>query len=234
MQNIDMNKYKELDECDEIQYIGQINQNTYLMIYSLYREWFIDYLIKKLDLYKYENEIDNSNLRIESLEENKMDIYQYLTKDKLKYFYLRNRIYLKNLSREEYNFILYRIKINDIKFDNIAYKFIENTYKKIIIEEMKDKDSSNVYISYGPLIEYFQASINGLVLGIRIKELEEDNLSDKEWFNIKISQDRYLKELIENLEIEISNIIKIPCRVLRYEEHEIEKIYSEDDIDKYK
>ena len=57
--------------------------------YLMYRKLFTQYIIEKLNLKKYDDEIAESKLNFIEVKEKQMDIYQYFSKDKLKYFYKR-------------------------------------------------------------------------------------------------------------------------------------------------
>ena len=105
-------KFKKLNKKDMAQFdfSQDINQEVYL----LYRKLFTEYIIEKTELKKYDEEIKNSNLNFIPVEEEKMDIYQYFSCDILKYFYIRNNLYLEKLDKKDINFLEKKFKIRII------------------------------------------------------------------------------------------------------------------------
>ena len=77
----------------------------YLSLYTSYMKSFTEYLIKNTNIKKYDDELLSSNLKFYPVLYNNKDVYQKLNQNLLKYFYIRNNIYITRLSKEELKFL---------------------------------------------------------------------------------------------------------------------------------
>ena len=174
-------------------------KEEYINLYNAYRSLFTEFVIKKLNLKKYDDEIKNSGLNFKSLDEAKMDVYQYFSSELLKYFYIRNNIYVEKLSQEERKFIESRIKSGKLELDEGAENMIKSTYKKVIFEDAL-KNGENCYVFYGPNSSNFSARNDSLIIGIRYDEYYLGNLTDEEWDKQHDNQLMFLSELLQRVE----------------------------------
>lgn len=181
----------------------------YLAMYSVYMEWFINLLVSKTDITKFDKEIKNSNLKFTKTKDDKLDFYQKFSRDYLDYFYLRNNLYLYRLNKEEYNFIIDRIKNDKYIYDKETEKFILDTYKKIIFEKVKDYKKAKVNHDVHDMGRYIEN--NAIIIGIRY-DINND-LKGKEWYdNLKLQEKEIAKistELLKNLNSFFSNNVAI-------------------------
>lgn len=181
----------------------------YLAMYSVYMEWFINLLVSKTDITKFDKEIKNSNLKFTKAKDDKLDFYQKFSRDYLDYFYLRNNLYLYRLNKEEYNFIIDRIKNDKYIYDKETEKFILDTYKKIIFEKVKDYKKAKVNHDVHDMGRYIEN--NAIIIGIRY-DINND-LKGKEWYdNLKLQEKEIAKistELLKNLNSFFSNNVAI-------------------------
>lgn len=181
----------------------------YLAMYSVYMEWFINLLVSKTDITKFDKEIKNSNLKFTKTKDDKLDFYQKFSRDYLDYFYLRNNLYLYRLNKEEYNFIIDRIKNDKYIYDKETEKFILDTYKKIIFEKVKDYKKAKVNHDVHDMGRYIEN--NAIIIGIRY-DINND-LKGKEWYdNLKLQEKeiaKISKELLKNLNSFFSNNVAI-------------------------
>lgn len=198
------------------------NKDTYLSLYMKYSELFNKYIIDKLDLDEYDKKLENSNLEFTPVTEQNMDIYQYLSHDMLKYLYIRNNYYVERLTKTEKEFLLEKIFNSDEKNDNETRDFIENTYEKVIYEDVS-RDNQVFNINFGPESETFLAPNNALVIGIRYDEFNTNGMTDKEW---DCNYNKQLEELfgmMNNIELVANSKLNIPVRVIQYNEFSIKK-----------
>ena len=170
-------------------------KENYLSIYNMYRKLFTEYMIEILNLKKYDEKIEKSKNEFIKTEKEKMDIYQYFSEKELKYFYIRNNIYIEKLSEEEKRYIEEKIKIKDYKLSEEEKEFIKKTYKKVIFEDVF-KNSKKSIILYGPNTSRFLAKNDEIIIGYRYDEFGENGLTDEAWGKQHRSQLKEMRETI--------------------------------------
>ena len=195
-------------------------ENNYLKLYFLYRKLFTEFIIEKIDLQKYDEKILNSGLNFQIVNEHNMDVYQYFSSDILKYFYIRNNIYIEKLTEEEQNFFIEKIKSNDYELDKKSKKMIEQTFKKVIFEDiMKNGEICETF--YGPDSSNFMARNDAIVIGMRYDEFNQNGLSDSEWDKLHNEQLLYLYSLLTEMNIELEKHLNVPISILKYSEFSV-------------
>lgn len=172
------------------------SKNNYFRMYSLYMDLLTQYLIKNTPLKDYDNYLLNSELNFVSINDDRQDVYQKLCNDKLKYFYVRNNLYLSRLSKEEFEYLKRIYMTNDFGLNSITENFIQNTYKKVIAEEI---GVENTLIHYGPVSPRFFAPIDALVIGFRYDDFNYNGMSDNEWDINYTKQKEFLYKNIPTL-----------------------------------
>ena len=192
----------------------------YMSLYNVYRLLFTDYIINKLNIKNYDKKIEESKLNFTAVSEENMDIYQYYSKDELKYFYLRNNIYINSLSDEEKEFLNKKVNDNNIKLDDETTKFIEDTFVKAIYEG--EKEENKVYSTlYGPDSKNYMAPNNALVIGMRYNEFDSNGLNDEEWKDLYIKKSRFLNNFIKEMENDINNNFGTKVCIIKYNDYSI-------------
>lgn len=190
-------------------------QNEYMELYNVYRDLFTQYIIKNLNLKEYDKKLSENKLEFIPEKEEKMDIYQYFSSSELKYFYVRNNIYLDHLSKNDLKILKAKSQNKDILLDEEATKFIESTYKKVIKEGTKtDKEEYNV--SFGPSGSYYSAKNDAVVIGVRYDTFEQAGMNDDEWFDRYCEREEYLKEIVEELQEKSKGKINSDVAVFEY------------------
>lgn len=199
------------------------------VMYSLYYNWLLKYLCQELNLKKYDNLLLNSELRFKTVSLENMDIYQYLSFNDLKYFYVRNNLYLDNLSNEEIN-ILINYSINhDYDYNEEKKNFVKSTYQKVIFDDILG-DNSVISINYGPESESFFAPNNAVVIGLRYDELYNIGMTDDEWDEL---HDLQIDELINIMSLfneETKNKLSAPHQIIMYNDFSIKKKITNSEI----
>ena len=100
----------------------------------LYKKLFLEYVIKELELNNYDEILNRSPLNYIPISYENKDNYQKNNSKGLKYFYIRNNIYIERLTRDDISFIQKKRKNGEEVLDEEWAEFIENTYPKIIQE----------------------------------------------------------------------------------------------------
>ena len=153
------------------EYFNKLNEGergVYLECLNYYYSILIEYLISKLDLTKHDQNLSNSKNNFIPVSEEKMDIYQKISSSKLKFLYLRNNIYIENLTSEEILKLRMFMQQNTQISNPELYTFIENTYTKVI-RENKELTTMN----YGPESPDFFADSNSVVIGLRTDDFAD-------------------------------------------------------------
>ena len=183
-----------------IEYFNSLNENdknNYLKLYSLYNELLYCFLIKKLELKKYDDTISNSFVEFVKVDEKNMDIYQYLSSNNLNFLYVHNNIYIERLTTEEINKLL---NFSNNYNSEEALDFINSTYKKVIFE------SNEGTTMYGPDNLRFIKPSNGIIIGLRHNAFFiEENENEDNWKNKYEEKERYLNLFIPELERQLNN-----------------------------
>lgn len=207
-------------------------KETYLEIYSIYRKLFSEYIIDKLQIKNYDFELTNSNLNFVKVIEKDMDIYQNFNNEILNYFYIRNNLYIERLTPSERKILYTKFLSGDYSLDENTKVIIENSYKRIIFEDIH-KDGSNCYINMGPDNSDYYVPNQSIVIGFRYDEFNLNNLSDEQWDNLHDKQLLYLSEFLLKMSKEISSKVNIPIQVIKYNEYSVKKKIIFENNDKY-
>ena len=210
----DMKKLSSLNLIDNDNNLTE----QYINITSTYKYLFELVLKQSLNLKSYDDALVNSNLEFTKVDDDKMDIYQYYSNMGLNYIYLRNNIYIENLTEEERKFILDKYNSNNLEVDNNVVQFINNTCIKAI-----RNPKSDIYI---PTYEFYHITNNmnysvlntDIVLGVRYDEFYNDKLSDDEWDNMYMKREQFLSNLVNKMNNDLNNK---NIRVLRYGEYSV-------------
>jgi len=219
MKNIDFTEIQEnidIEMAKSKNLIKDDDYTNYGKIYFKYRNG-LEYLLKKITpIEQYDKKIKNSDLGfLEVLEEEK-DFYQYLST--LKYFYLRNNLYIERLEND------YIKKINEIDITkeqdiNELLQIVMKTYKEIIIEY--PEVSTDTIISFGfddiNLMPY-----NGsVIIGFRYDEYRNEETLGDNWENNYKKQVEMLEKMLPMLEEGFANILKNNVKIIQYNEFSI-------------
>lgn len=196
-----------------------LEKNTDTEKYILYRKLFTEYIIDKLNLKKYDDELKNSELNFIPIQEEKMDIYQYFSSDILKYFYIRNNLYIEKLDKDAIDFIEQRIKAQEYNLDKIARDIIERTYRNVLF---KDKiDGFKTFVFYGPDSMSFSADSEAVVIGVRYDEFNLNGMNDDDWDNNFVEQQKLLFKMLTILKYEFEEILNNPVAIIKYNEYSV-------------
>ncbi len=216
-----MNELKIEPNTNYYKNLNDKNKQLYLNLYLLYSNLLYKYLIPKLNLNTYEKMLKTARNHFESVKVEDMDFYQYLAHDYLKYFYIRNNLYIERLTKEELNFLNNKLLNNNIDLDNETINFISKTYSKVIAERL---DLDNTKVSYGPDSYSFFQDSKALVIGFRFNEYYlEDNETEEEWDNKYDNREFELDNITFLLKKTLGNF-EVKGVVVRYDDFSVQRL----------
>lgn len=188
------------------------SKELYLIMYSLYMNFLTQYIMNNTDLLKIDKQLQEKNDIVNFLPDEEKDTYQLLTNNMLKYFYVRNNLYLHRLTSEEMKILANKIQNNDYQYDHNIEKFIAETYKKVTLEKL---DTNGQLVNYGPFHKKFFAPNNSIVIGVRFEDSYD--------YDKMIEQSKIYMDTKQNIEQSISNKLKYQVIVLRYDKVSVKK-----------
>ena len=98
--------------------------NNYIIVYNVYSNLLIQFLIKKYHLLDVDKELEKRKNLFPEVPDLEKDLYQHLAIGYLKYYYLRNNIYIERLNKEELNYLFSIYKSEDLSLNDENEKFI--------------------------------------------------------------------------------------------------------------
>ncbi len=208
-----------------IQTLNKNEKEVYFELYSAYSYFFRKYIIDKLNLKDYDEKLANSNLSYLKVKDENMDIYQDLSKDDLSYFYIRNNLYVERLTQEEKEYVYEKFVTNDEIMSDKMISLIENTYEKVIFENISN-DGRSCNINYGPDNPIYYAPNNSLIIGVRYDDFNLNGQTDEKWDINRKKQFDYLFKSIEDLCKNSKDKLNVPVICMRYDEYSIKKKQS--------
>ena len=149
-----------------------------------------------------------------------MDIYQYFSSDILKYFYIRNNIYIEKLNKKEIDFLEKKIQSKNYELDDETMQIIESSYRRVIFEDVL-KNGELCKTLYGPNSSNFFADNNAIIIGVRYDEFAENKLNDDEWDELHQQQVEFLESLITRMNKNLNSNSAVPIEILEYSEFSI-------------
>ncbi|MBR2712820.1 MAG: hypothetical protein IKE73_03835 [Bacilli bacterium] len=197
-----------------------------LKIYSLYYSLLIDYLLKNSNLKKVDEDIYKCDLNFVPVKIDNMDLFQYMSSENLKYFYIRNIIHVERLTKEEKEFLLSKNNL-DLNDNEELESFVKNSMYKLIYEG-KGKENETVF--YGPFNANYMLPANSLVIGFRYDEFNNDGMSDNEWDINHDKQDNKKLDFFREINIKNDKFKDVLVRFLEYNDFSIQKKNNVDNM----
>jgi len=226
MKLIDNEMYKARMSVNDKININDMTEEAkefYFAVYSLYMELMYKYLLKKTDIINYDNILTNKGYKFVS--NGNQDFYQNFSDEFLRFFYIRNNLYMDRLTNEEIEFLGNKLSISNFELDKETENFIEKTYKKLIFENVSGNYDSNFEVNFGPNNPMFFAPVDALVIGVRYNEEFGENFIEE--YLIK-------RDFIEKIRVEISEklnkVLSVPVAVIYYNNDSIKKNNNLEDL----
>lgn len=190
---------------------------SYIIAYNVYSNLLIQFLMKKYYLSNVDEQLEKRENTYPEVPDLEKDLYQYSSIGYLKYFYLRNNIYIERLTSDEINYLFSVYKSGDLSLSEENETFIEATYLKTIIESNKG-DVLN--INYGPDNSKFFRPNNAIIIGVRYNQFQNlDNSADL--FSTFASAEGQIQVLTDFLEYKIKREKGVPFYVIKYDEFSV-------------
>lgn len=222
MKKITIDEYETRTPNSNNEYFNGLSEQEkweYLELYSTYSNLLADYLIENYRLKEYDEAICDDSCSFQKVEEENMDIYQFLTSDKLDYIYVRNNLFIERLTQDEWKYLLSRVgKSEDFNQDDS--EFIKNTFKRVIAES-----TDSIYNTlFGPDNSSFIAPSNSLILGIRFDDFySPNNESSDKWSNDNSRRLQVINIISMMLHSNLSKELDMPITVIKYNDFSIKK-----------
>ena len=176
----------------------------------------IKYLKYSFNLDEYEKSMMDN--KIKPIEETEMDIYQYLSSNELKYFYIRNNLNIELLDNNDKELLL-SIKDGSISNEKNSV-FIENNYERLIKNQINDESHTIL----GPNSSNYIVPVNTLVLGFRYDEyIKRPNQTDEEWSKEREKIEGNNELLFYYMKKTFENTIHKPIEIIKYDEFSVNK-----------
>ena len=190
-------------------------KDRYLRLYEIYSDLLYKYMNAKLELSKYDDMIARSENGFKPVDSRLWDMYQYLARKYLKYFYIRNNLYIERLCNEDLAYLEAMIGAEEGEHDDKKRDFIERTYPLVCVENPQSK--GNVSVNYGSTAYRFFKPDNAFILGFRFDEYYlSEGETDKEWVE-KNNARQFELELTEmGLNHLYKNKLAIPVCLIKY------------------
>lgn len=164
-------------------------ENDYWLLYSKYRYFLEQYLLRKLDIEKYENALKNSGLIFKPLEDHQKNAYQKFTTTNLSYFTLLNNVYIERLSKEDLQLLRQGLQLE--------LDFIERTYREVIKPQVDTNCKAINYLSSTNWDNFVDP--NAIVLQMEYEKTGVGNTDIERTINL-IQKDKYLQQIKEEIE----------------------------------
>ena len=180
--------------------------NELTKIYKYLLEYYIN---SKIDLFKYEELINNSGLYIGKNSKYK-NLNEYL---RLDYIFLINNLFVEKLSIEDINMLMTKFDRNNISDELIL--IVERTYKDVIYDNFIKGEYQDIIckVCYGSVVPFNMVDNNALTFKIYYGK----NLIDKngdEFIELHKKQLEFFNSLIDKLKNEVKEKLNINCEVL--------------------
>lgn len=193
----------------------------YYTIYRNYRFLLDRLLLERLPLKEFDNRFHNSDLRFVPVQRKDMDFYQFISNMELRYFYLRNYLYIEKLSPQDIELLLKLSRSEMENPDNRTIEIIEKTYPIVI-----DAASGTGMIGkacYGLDYDRYWRDSNELVFGFIFDEPADNGLGDgDEWLNNNFAQTIFINDLLAEISERATEILGLRVNFIRYNEFNIE------------
>lgn len=213
LDNIDKDYYDSLNHklIQERNLGEETPSDKYFELLNSYRNFLEQFLKELLPLELIDTKFKESDLGFSTVKEEDKDFYQMYSNMGLSYMYLRNNVYIENLTDEELEFLS-----SKKGYDKETKEFIKNTCTKVV-----NPHEDNKIIFYGPENGKFLCNSNDLVIGIRYDEFN-DNVSDNEFEEKFLKKQRLVSQICTVVEAANSNE-NINIRCIQYNEFSVKK-----------
>ena len=189
------------------------DMQKYLQMYNTYNNLLIQYVSQKYYLNEADEKLAEYNDEYTPVVSEDKDLYQHAAEGYLKYFYLRNNIYVERLNEEDQKYLL---SLKDYTLTKENEEFIERTYLDVILE---NATIMGMEVKYGPNNAKYYKPADAIIIGVRYNQFE--NLKEDSDINLFAETFGKLQILIDYLEYIVKENLKEPFYVIIYDEYSI-------------
>jgi len=191
--------------------------NNYLILYSVYNILLIQFLMKEYYLKDVDEQLAKRVGDFIPISKEMMDLYQYSSLGFLKYFYLRNNIYIERLSDDDKRYLFEIYNSGNYSLNEERENFIRRTYLNTILEY---PNNTNRNFCYGPDNRKFIKPGNAIIIGVRYDQFS-NMTDDTNVFNVFAKRTGQIQILSNFLEYKIKSMSSIPFYVIEYDEFSV-------------
>lgn len=191
------------------------NNNLYIQIENFYKYLFERYLLSKVNIKSFDEELKNSKLDfgIPNFQKQNLNIIDYLN---CNYILVLNSFFIEKLDINDINALKNKLNNKDYSLDDSTYKMIERTFKEVIKNNYhKDKYEEKVYkICYGedPVPSNF-ADNDALVLLVLFSK-NKNSYNKEEYVQNIVEKKKFLKNFENKIKLEVNKNININCELI--------------------
>ena len=194
----------------------------YYVLYRNYKRLLDRYLLNALSLQQYDDRLSSSGLRFSPVPIKYMDYYQFMSKMGLKFFYLRNHIFVEKLSEDDIN------AINRLRWSEVldpgdeTMEIIERTWR-MVIDYCSGKGMPGMSL-YGLDYPKNWHDSSELVFGFRYDEFAENGLGqDDLWLDNYFKQTEFINDLLDEMHVKTTAIVGNNVNINRYGDYTIDQ-----------
>ena len=140
MNLINLREYKTINKYNKINDYGISAQKYYLTLYCFYIELIVKSIIEETNIKKYDEIISKLGIEIKD----KKNVYNKITNDNLKYFFIANSFSLNEISDEDLMYLSNKIFDNNLEYDDECKRIIKDSINKSI-NRVKLQLKINIY-----------------------------------------------------------------------------------------
>ena len=206
-------------------------QGTYYILFYKYIDMLYQWFIEEFQLRKYDEMLCNSRNKLKPIDMKEMDLYQYLGSRYLKFFYIRNNVYLERLHPNELRYLVGRLQCADNTLNEKDVEFLKKTFVRLLPENIDKIEGKHTLTNYGPNkdLDYIRLD-NVIVIGVRHAEYYVANEEEKAKFN-EISNDRALAvetviSIFDEKKWDWSKKYGIHFSIIQYDDFSVESLTS--------
>lgn len=208
---------------EEVGIASDEDMDKYLKMYNAYNNLLIPYIGKKYFLIDAERELDEYKDDFIPVASEDKDLYQHAAEGYLKYYYLRNNIYVERLSTEDKNYLL---SLDDYTLTKEKEEFIERTYLDVILE---NNNMMGMNVNYGPNSAQYYKPSDAIIIGVRYNQFK--NLKEENAINLFATTIGKLQILNGFLEYKVRNYLNESFYIIIYDEYSV-KCKKKDSLNK--
>lgn len=199
---------------EELGIRSDAEMREYLKLYNTYNNLLIQYAMKQYYFGDMDQELsEDYSEKFIPVAEDEKDLYQYSANGYLKYYYLRNNVYVERLSEADKQYLL---SLKDISLTAENAEFVARTHLSVILE---DASTEGRNVAYGPntLDGRFYKPSNAIIVGVRYDEF--NNLPEDDAVNLFATRRGILAISNDFLEYKVRKHLGIPFYVMIYDEY---------------